>query len=97
MGSIINIWTDPKKWYIETTPNPLFTKTTSEELLKAHVGVGDYDYHGADDVVIYVRKSIYEKLISGEYIVKRNQIKLVIENKNGNLIKPFYEDGQFVY
>lgn len=97
MGSIINIWTNPQNWHIETPPNSFFTKTTKEELVKAHIGVGDYDYHGADDIVVYVRKTIFNKLLSGEYIVKKNQIKLVIEDKNGNRIEPFYEDGQFIY
>ena len=97
MGSIINIWSNPKKWYIETTPEPIFTKKTHEELIKAHIGVGDYDYHGSDDIVVYVRKSIYDKLLSGEYTVKRNQIKLVIENKDKTVVEPFYENGQFIY
>ena len=97
MGSIINIKTNPKNWYIITTSNPIFAKATGEELVKAWIGVGDYDYLGKDDIIVYVRKSIYEKLISGEYLVKKNQIKLIIEDRNGRIIEPLHEDGQFLY
>ena len=59
--------------------------------------IGDYDYLGPDDIIVYIRKSIYEKLVSGEYLVKKNQIKLVIEDRNGHIVEPLYKDGQFLY
>ena len=96
MGSIINIKTNPRNWYIDDTKD-LSLRETGEPLVKAHVGVGDYDYLGPDDIVVHIRKSIYDKLMIGEYKVRRNQIKLVVEDSVGNIIPPYYKDGQFVY
>lgn len=96
MGSIINIWVNPKNWHIDETKE-LSLKETGEPLVVAHVGVGDWDYLGPDDVVVYIRKSIYDKLISGEYRVRRNQIRLVVEDLDGNIIQPYYKDGQHIY
>lgn len=96
MGSIINIRTNPKNWHIDDTM-PLSLKETGETLVKAYVGVGDYDYLGPDDIVVYIRKSIYDKLISGEYKVRRNQVELVVEDADGNVVQPYYKDGQQIY
>ena len=96
MGSIINIWGNPKNWYIDDTKE-LSLKETGEALVVAHVGVGDWDYLGQDDVVVYIRKSIYDKLMTGEYKVRRNQIKLVVEDTTGNIVQPYCQDGQLVY
>jgi hypothetical protein len=96
MGSIINIKTNPKSWYIDETKT-LSLKATGEPLVVAHVGVGDWDYLGSDDVVVYIRKSIYDKLVAGEYKVRKNQVKLVVEDLNGNVVQPYHEDGTLVY
>lgn len=91
MGSIINIWVNPKNWHIDETKE-LSLKETGEPLVVAHVGVGDWDYLGPDDVVVYIRKSIYDKLMSGEYKVRKRQIKLVVEDNAGNVVSPYCEE-----
>ena len=91
MGSIINIKTNPKSWYIDETKT-LSIKATGEPLVVAHVGVGDWDYLGSDDVVVYIRKAIYDKLVAGEYKVRRSQVKLVVEDLNGNVVPPYHEE-----
>lgn len=96
MGSIINIHTNPRSWHIDETQDWKL-KATGEPLIKACVGVGDYDYHGADDIVVYIRKQIYDKLLNGEYRVRKRQISLIIEDHDGNQVKPFYKDGQMIY
>ena len=95
MGSIINIWANPKNWHV-IDDSSFHVKQTGEDLVKVSVGVGDFDYYTCD-IEIYVRKNIYDKLMTGEYKVRKNQVKLVIEDKDGNVIPPYFEDGQFLY
>lgn len=97
MGSIININTNPKNWAIIDDTKPLILKDTGEELYRVCIGVGDYDYSGQDDITLFIRKKIYDKLIGGEYRVRRNQIRLVVEDKNGNIVEPYFENGENIY
>ena len=46
----------------------------------------------------YIRKSVYDKLISGEYTVKSGRIiRLEITDKEGKDVKPYFEDGSMIY
>jgi hypothetical protein len=62
--------------------------------MKVCYGVFD-DFPGVQDMEIYMRKSVYNKLLSGEYIVaKESDFKrsLIIKDKNGNIVEPVKED-----
>lgn len=96
MGSIIHIDHNPKRWRV--IRDDLKLKETGESLLQVEIGDLDDYPDGCTELVQYIRKSVYDKLISGEYTVKSGRItRLEILNKEGNEIKPYFEDGSMIY
>lgn len=66
---------------------------SGEEVYKFIIGSCD-DESGIYDIKLYIRKSIYDKLKSNEYIVDKNKSQcgnLVITDNKGILIKPLSE------
>lgn len=73
-------------YYIETNPNKwksceakiYYSKSnlTHEPIYKMTVGEIDSDFSGIHDFNIYIRKPIYDKLISGEYVVDKKKLLL---------------------
>jgi hypothetical protein len=92
----ITINTNPKTWPVLKNEN-LTVVPTDEKLVEVCIGTADYDFQGEWDIVIFVRKSIYDKLISGEYIVRDGEEELVVEGKQGNIIPPLNTDGKTIY
>lgn len=96
MGSIVYIDHNPKKWKV--IRDDLKLKETGETLLQVEIGdIDDYP-QGCIELVQYIRKSVYDKLISGEYTVKSGRIiRLEITDKEGKDVKPYFEDGSMIY
>lgn len=96
MGSIIYIEKNPKKWKTIDSGSSL-KQDLNEKLLKITYGEFDDDPIGTYDIDMLMRKSVYDKLISGEYHIEDNTGKLkegdfCVIDKNNNLVNPM-SDG----
>lgn len=96
MGSITHIERNPQKWKI--LRDDLRIKDTGEELLQVEIGdVDDYP-DGCIKLIQFIRKFVYDKLISREYSIKRGPIqRLEIVDAAGNMVKPYLDDGSFIF
>ena len=96
MGSTINIEHDPKRWAVGTRGT--FLKKDGEKLLSVTIGDFDDGFSGSSPIELYIRESIYQKLMSGEYTVQPGYItRLIVLDSNGNLVKPYLGNGEFIY
>lgn len=96
MGSIIQIYHNPNRWKV--IQEGLRLKENGEELLKVEIGEFDDDIQGLSDIQQYIRKSVYDKLISGEYTIKSGKIvRLEILDNSGKIVIPYLEDGTLIY
>lgn len=91
MGSIYYINRNPHQWKVWESDKVLKPLYGSERLL--NVVYGEYDDYpsGVCELEMYMRPSIYNKLLSGEYTVdpeSTNRRSLIIRDKNNNEIKP---------
>ena len=91
MGSICYINTNPKTWRAYDAQVKLKPEYSGEELMKICYGSLDDDPDGACDMEMFMRKSIYENLINGTYVVSPEskwQKRLIITTKTGEPITP---------
>lgn len=91
MGSICYIDTNPNRWKVRETNKKLKEEYGGEELLEVCYGSLDDDPGGAFDMEMYMRKSIYEKLIAGKYKVSPEskwKRKLIVLDVAGNEVPP---------
>lgn len=96
MGSIIQIYHNPNRWKV--IQEGLRLKENGEEILKVEIGMFDDDIQGLSDIQQYIRKSVYDKLISGEYTIKSGKIvRLEILDNSGKIVIPYLEDGTLIY
>lgn len=96
MGSIIYIEKNPKKWTV-IDEGFYLKQDTREKLIKVRYGEFDDDPIGTYDMEMLMRKSVYDKLLSGEYRVQDNNGQLkesdfCVVDRSGNLIHPI-SDG----
>lgn len=66
MGSITSINRNPKSWPVLDRGETL--KATGEPVLKVRYGTCD-DYPDISELSMYMRKSVYDRCLSGEYAV----------------------------
>lgn len=88
MGSITSIRRNPKTWSVLNRGETL--KSTGEPVLKVQYGACD-DYPGMYELSMYMRKSVYEKCLSGEYTVSPESclmMGLVLVDRTGNPVPP---------
>lgn len=101
MGSIVSIYSNPKKWRIVSLDLHVEKRYGGEKLYKVLYGKWDDELSGEQDMSIYMRKSILDKVISGEYIVhpdssfKRKLI--LIDKQTGKVVPRVVEDNDIVY
>ena len=94
MGSICSINRCPKTWPAYLSGKKLKDEYGGEDLMTIQYGFFDDDLR-AFDMEMYMRKSVYEKLMSGEYSVRKDSSimrRLIIIDKDGQEIKPMAED-----
>ena len=90
MGSIYYIATNPKRWRTYDSGLRLRDEYGGETLTKIIYGTFD-DYPCEFELEMYMRKSVYEKLINNEYFVSSKSSfmhRLVILDANGNEVTP---------
>lgn len=88
MGSITSIRRNPKTWSVLDRGETL--KATGEPVVKVQYGSCD-DYPGMYELSMYMRKSVYEKCLSGEYAVSPESdlvTGLVLVDRTGNPVPP---------
>lgn len=93
MGSIVYIEKNPHKWR-QIDEGLRLKSDPSESLVKIAYGDFDDDPLGSYDLEILMRRSILDKLLSGEYHVDpccRND--LIILDRNGDPIPPIEPDA----
>lgn len=96
MGNIIYIEKNPRKWKFIDCESSLKTDP-NEKLIKVTYGELDDDPLGTYDLEILMRKSVYDKLISGECRIEDSTGRLkgfdfCVIDKDNNLIDPI-SDG----
>lgn len=87
MKNEIFIHLDPNRWKVWKTGKRLRNEWVGEEI----VGIcyGSLDKEGVYDLEMYMRRSIYEKVMTGEYNVSlksKSLLRLVLVDKAGNEI-----------
>lgn len=92
MGSICYIERNSKRWTVLDRGTRL--KTTGEKLVT--VRCGDFDDYpaGTVDIEIYMRKSILDKLLTGEYRVSPNSRfhgSPIVLRQDGSVVPPIEE------
>ena len=93
MGSIIHINKKPKTWFTLDEGKMLNDNYGNEPIIKIRYGSCDDDPDGFVYLEMYMRRNIYEKLVSGEYNISRiHHRELKIVDRSGNIIAPI-SDG----
>ena len=90
IGSICYINKNPRTWHSEETSLVTKKEYGSEELVKICYGEFD-DFPAPFELTMLMRKSIYNKLISGEYKVSSDchfNRELTVIDRNNNKIEP---------
>lgn len=97
MGSICHINRNPKTWKMYYPDKKLKEKYGGDTLV--HIAYGSFDdYPQMFDLEMLMRESIYNKLVSGEYLVSEDSSwkrKLIVTDKEGKIIEPI--DSEFCY
>lgn len=94
MGSICSINRNPNTWRMWYPDKKLKEKFGGESLVKIVYGTFD-DYPQSFEMEMYMRESIYQKLISGEYKVSSDSNiykRLIIEDSNGDEVRAIADD-----
>lgn len=97
MGSICHINRNPKTWTAIPSGKKTKPEYGDEPLIKITYGDFDDDPGGTFELVMLMRKSIYDKLISGEYSVMNDSSRLRslrVCDRAGQYVKPL---GESVY
>ena len=94
MGSIYSINRNPKIWEMYHSDKKLKEKYGGESLVTVIYGTLD-DYPQILNLEMYMRESVYNKLMSGEYTVSKDSVfcnALVIVDSKGERVLPVLED-----
>ena len=93
MGSIYHINKNPEKWNAHYPGISLKPEHGGEPLLKIIYGTCDDDPGGIEELTMLMRKSVYEKIMNGEYSISTQSNRtLVVIDRNGNMIPPLNSD-----
>lgn len=89
MGSIVHINKKPKTWITLDEGKTLNDNYGNEPIIKIRYGSFDDDPDGFVYLEMYMRRNIYEKLISGEYNISSAHIRdLRVVDKHNTIIEP---------
>lgn len=91
MSSICFINTNPQAWRAYDAGMKLKPEYSGEELMKICYGSLDDDPDCACDMEMFMRKSVYDKLMDGTYVVSAEskwQRRLIITTKTGEPVAP---------
>lgn len=90
MGSIVHINTRPRTWTAYDSGRKLRKEYGGEPIWYVCYGTHDDDPVGVTDLDMYMRESVYNKLISGEYHIQLNSNRraFTVCDKDGNTIEP---------
>lgn len=88
MGSICNINTNPNTWPLLEQGHRLKPEYGSEDLVLVEYGTMDDDRDGPVPMTIHMRRSVYEKCLSGEYHAKLVRGMLKLRTSRGRYVKP---------
>lgn len=69
MGSIVHIKSNPSTWTVYDSGKRCKEEYGGEKLLTVRYGTFDDDPDGPCDMEMYMRESVYQKLIDGDYVV----------------------------
>ncbi len=89
MGSICWIEKDPQKWRVYNSGKRLKEEFGGEELLK--IIFGSFDDECLCEMEMYMRPSVYEKVLKGEYSVSPEskwKHDLILIDKDGKKVPP---------
>ena len=92
MGSICFIDRNPKRWIVFDKGHRL--RTTGEKLVTVRCGTFDDDPGGIIDIELYMRQSVLDKLIAGEYRISQNSSFHgwpIITDQIGTIVTPVKE------
>ena len=93
MGSIVYINKDPNKWSIIDNGLILNEENEFEPVIKIGYGTFDDDPCCTVDLYMYMRKSIYNLLLSGDYHVDKKSLRVLkINDKKGEYIHPLVDE-----
>lgn len=95
METICRIETDPEKWKIRNTDMHLEKEFGGERLLQ--ISFGSLENNGIFEMKMYMRPSVYKKLLEKEYTVATEsnwKHRLVLIDKENKKVEPV---GAFVY
>ena len=89
MGSILNINRAPKSWPAWDEGRRLKPPYGTESLMLIQYGTLDDDRDGPLPMSMHMRRSIYEKCLSGEYVPEEDPGRgLLLRDRNGDAVPP---------
>lgn len=91
MGSIWHIHSNVKLWKVYKTDKKLKEEYGGEELLRICYGSLDDDPVGICDLEMFMRQSVFQKVIEGEYKISPEskwKHRLILINSAGDEIPP---------
>lgn len=91
MGSICYINSNPATWSVVESKKKLKAEYGGEPLLEVSYGIFDDYPEGPQELTMYMRKSVYDMLISGRYTVAEDskwRHKLILLDCNGRVVPP---------
>ena len=94
MSSICNINKNPSTWYTLESELHLKPEYGGEEIILIRYGVLDDYPEGGYPMETYIRKSVYNKLLSREYHVVADTTngRLVVVDSNNDVVPPIDAD-----
>lgn len=91
MGSICYVNKTPATWTVIESQKKLRPEYGSEPLLEVTYGIYDDDPDGPAEMKMYMRRSVYDMLISGRYTVSDDskwRRKLILLDQGGRVVPP---------
>lgn len=89
MGSICHINRDPTTWTVVETRKVLKPEFGGEELLEVTYGIFDDYPDGPQDMIMFMRRSVYDKLVSKQYTVSEDSKwhrELILLDSSGRVV-----------
>lgn len=96
MGSICHICKSPRAWLMWPTGYRTRSDLGGEELVRIRYGTWDDDPGGVFDLEMLMRRSVYDKLLSGVYTIAPDsdwKRSLHVLDESGELVVPLGEDA----
>lgn len=98
MSIVINITTNPNEWQEKECHKIFFNKGKAEDETVKQFIIGFIKTEkGTKEFKIFIRQSVYEKLLSNEYDIDVDNFgKVIIKDKAENEIRPFSRNGTII-